>query len=91
MKITVKHGKLQYRIIKRNVYELEKCFVDQKFRRRGIATNLLKYFLERHNGSIYADVIRDDSVMIKILKRLGFTRIGKSKKHTNCDRYLLKK
>lgn len=89
MKITVNHGKLEYRIIKRKVYELEKCFIDPKYRKKGIATELIRRFLEGHSGYVCADVIQDDSIIIKILKHFGFEKIGKSEKYTNCDRYLL--
>lgn len=89
MKINTIYGELEYEIIKKKVYRLKRCFVKSQYRRKGIAKDLIGKFISLHDGCIYADVIQGDSIIIKILKRFGFKKIGKSKIYTNCDEYLL--
>jgi predicted GNAT family acetyltransferase len=91
MKINTKHGELEYVIVKRKVYRLKRCFVESQHRRRGIAKCLIEQFLKTHDGDIYADVIQGDSIIIKLLKSYGFSKIGKSKIYTNCDEYMLRR
>ena len=89
MKIQVKNGLLEYKIIKKRTYCLQRCFIAPYQRRKGIATRLIGIFLAKHKGFVYANIIFGDTVILKILKTYGFKKIGKSKNYTNCDEYFL--
>ena len=88
MEIRCPYGKLEFRQIKKEIYELIRLKVHPDHRKKGIATKLLKHFLDCHSGTIYADVYRTDYITKKILKKFNFKKDGKSS-ISYCERYVL--
>ena len=84
-------------IIYKNVdyYELEMIVVSKENRNQGIATNLLKYFINNYckiNDEIFLEVSCLDVSAINLYKKFGFENINIRKKYYgNADAYIMKK
>ncbi len=84
-------------IIYKNIdcFELEYIVVDQNNRKKGLASNLLNYFLKKY-GTIktasFLEVSVLNEIAISFYKKYGFEIVGKREKYYNgIDAYIMKK
>ena len=84
-------------IVYKNIdyYELEAIVVDIESRKKGIATNLITYFIENYltkNDEILLEVRVDNINAINLYKKFGFENISIRKKYyQNMDAFVMRK
>ena len=78
-----------------NNFELELIVVDKQYRRCGIASNLLTYFIDNYcpkKSEIYLEVAVDNDNAIKLYKKFNFEIINIRKKYYhNSDALIMKR
>ncbi len=76
-------------------YELEFLYVDKDYRKRGIATELINYFLENYKDTrpIYLEVASCNKIAINLYKKFAFEIINIRKHYydNNIDAYVMKR
>ena len=76
-------------------YEIEIIIVSYNDRKKGIATNLLKYFFEHYtkkDDCIFLEVACENKAAINLYTKFGFETINIRKKYyNNMDAYVMKK
>ena len=82
-------------IAKTSVFELELIVVSTIDRRKGIATELLNYFIDNYlhkNDEIYLEVSVSNKAAINLYKKFNFEVINERKKYYHDDdAYVMKK
>lgn len=70
--------------------DLFKIFVDEKYRRLGIAKKLIKYLLNHHrNKPIYIEVLHTNNVAINMYQHLGFKIINERKDYYGLNKHAI--
>jgi len=76
-------------------YEIEAIVVDEEYRKKGIASNLLKYFIDKiaqKNDTILLEVAANNKNAITLYEKFQFEIIGRRKKYyKNIDAHVMKK
>lgn len=84
-------------IIYKNIdcYELEMIIVSENSRGKGIASNLIEYFIKNYcekNDEIFLEVSCDNKIAIKLYEKFQFKVINIRKKYyNNADALVMKK
>lgn len=84
-------------IVLKNIdaYEIEAIYVDNNYRRQGIATKLLNFFEEHYlnkDDVILLEVAVNNENAINLYKKFGFNIINtRHKYYKNIDAYVMKK
>ena len=76
-------------------YELETIVVDKDYRRKGLASNLLNFFLKNYGkikDAIFLEVAINNESAINLYRKYGFEIVNIRKKYYNdIDAYVMKK
>lgn len=64
-----------------NRFEIDYIVVDNNFRRRGIATNLIKSIIDSKPENITLEVRENNIAAINLYKKLGFEIVSKREKY----------
>lgn len=86
-----------FMIIYKNIdcYELEMIIVSENSRGKGIASNLIEYFIKNYckkNDEIFLEVSCDNKIAIKLYEKFDFKIINVRKKYyNNSDAFVMKK
>ena len=67
------------------IYCFENLRVSPRYRRRGYATELLKFAIQRLGEFPDVDVHRSSKVAQRIVRRLGYEQVGSSRRFGGCD------
>ncbi len=76
-------------------YELELLYVDEKYRNKGIGTQLLDYFIQnivKGEQDVFLEVAVNNEVAINFYKKFGFEVINVRKKYyQGVDAFIMKR